>query len=82
MNLDLGTIITFVIGLIATFLAGFWLVAKGKIKKVIDAGKELLDVGNALNAALADNKITKEEIDELKKEWKEAKEACKAIFQK
>ena len=82
MELDIGTIITLILAVLTTFLGGFWLTAKGKIKKVINAGKELLDVGTTLSDALADNKITAEEIDRLKKEWAEAKGAVKAIFEK
>lgn len=81
-NLDLGTIITVVLGLIATFAGVFWSKAKTKIGQIVTAGKELSDVGTKLTKALADDKITKDEVEELKAEWAEAKAALKAIIGK
>jgi len=81
-NLDVLTIISVILGVVATVFAGFWTKIKGKLGKVITAGKEFIDVGNALKRALADDKISKEEVDEIKKEWAEAMAAFKAILGK
>jgi len=81
-NVDIGTIITLVLGLIATFASTFWVLSKGKIGLIATAAKELADVGSALSRALEDDKITKEEIQDIKTQWLEAKTALKAIVGK
>ena len=81
-NLDVGTIITLVISLAATFAAGAWAIAKGKLKKVVSLGREVVDIAATLEKALSDDKITKEEVQEIKKEFADVKAAWKALITK
>lgn len=81
-NLDLGSIITIVLAGITTFLGGFWLKAKGRIKKVVDLCREVYEAGNAVNEVLEDDKITKDEIKRVKKEFKDVSDKFKALIGK
>lgn len=81
-NLDFGTIITVVIALLGTFAGGFWLKAKGKISKIVKLGSEAIEVATTLNKALEDDKISKEEIEQLKKESNDVKVAWKDLISK
>jgi Tfp pilus assembly protein PilO len=81
-NLDFGTIITVIISGLTIFAGGFWLKAKGKLSKVINLGRQALDVAATLEKALEDNKVDKAEIKALKKELSEVKGAWKALTKK
>lgn len=81
-NLDLGTIVTIVLGLLTTFVGGFWLKAKGKISKVVALGKSAFDLLSELEHALDDNKITKDEIKKLKEDAEKVRESWKALVNK
>lgn len=81
-NLDLSTIITIVVAIVGTFAGGFWLKAKGKLSKIIKLGSEAIEVANTLNKALEDDKITKDEINQLKKEVADVKAAWKNLTNK
>jgi len=81
-NLDVWTIISLILGVLATVFVAFWSKVKVKLSQILTAGKELLDVGSALNDALLDNKITPEEAAKIKKEWLEAKAAFKSLIGK
>ena len=81
-GLDLGSILTIVLSLVTAFAGAFWLKAKGKLSKIIKLGKEAFDVASSLEKALEDNKITKAEIDVLKKDLKEVKSAWDALKEK
>jgi Tfp pilus assembly protein PilO len=75
MELDLWTIISAVLGLVAVVAGGFWLKAKNKISQVSALIKEAYEVAAALSAALEDNKVTAVEVEQLKKELKDVKDA-------
>ena len=79
-NLDLGTIITIVFGLLTTFVGGFWLKVKGKFSEVVKLGSELLEFMQILQTALDDDKLTKEEIARLKKEGGDISIAWKKLI--
>lgn len=81
-SLDLGMIITLIIGGVGTFASGAWLLIKGKLKKVVALGAEAIDVAKGLEAALEDDKIDKTEIESIKKELAELKGAWKALVSK
>ena len=81
-NLDVWTIVSVVLGVLASIFGIFWGKAKGLIGKITTAGKELMDVGTALTESLADDKITPEEVANIKQQWAEAKAALKAILGK
>lgn len=82
MELDLGTIITLIITAAGTFFGGAWLFIKNKLTKVVKLGKSALDVAETLESALADDKITTEEIAAIKKELAEVKVAWKDLINK
>ena len=72
-GIDLGTIITVVLGLVAAVASGFWLKAKGKLSQITNLIKETVELVNKAFsipteaiAMLDDNTVTKEEIAELK----------------
>ena len=78
-GLDLSGIITIVLTLVTTFAGGLWLKAKGKLSKVVKLGKEAIDVASAIDDALEDDKLTKDEIKNLKKEFGDVKKAWKDL---
>lgn len=81
-NLELSTVVTIILGLVTTFAGGFWLKAKGKIGEVISLGREAFDLLTKLESALEDDKITKAEITDLKKEASEVKKAWIKLIEK
>ena len=70
----IALIITTLLGVFGT--SKYWL----KAKKVLAAGKEVVDAYEALNEALADDKLTSDEIKRIQKEGKEAVNAIKGLF--
>ena len=77
--MEWSTILTIALGLISTFLTGFWATSKGKIKAFINLGKDVFDVAEKFESAIEDEKITKQEIEEIKKELAEVKESWKVL---
>lgn len=82
MELDLWTIVSAVLGLVAVVAGGFWLKAKGKIALAANLIKQAWEVAQALSDALEDNKVDKAEVDALKKELADVKDAFKALIGK
>ena len=78
--MDIGTIITLVMTAIAALAGGFWLKAKGKLGQIKDVIKESADVVIVAVEAVGDDTLTKEEIESIKKEAKEAVAAFKALI--
>lgn len=70
----IALIITTLLGVFGT--SKYWL----KAKKILAAGKEVVDAYEALNEALADDKLTSDEIKRIQKEGKEAVNAIKGLF--
>lgn len=70
---DVWTIVSAVLGLVALIAGGFWLKAKGKIGQISALIREAYEVVQKLHLALEDNKVTKEEVDGLKKELADVK---------
>jgi len=80
-GIDVGTIITIVLGLIAAVAVGFLAKAKGLLKKVAVLLKETVELVNKAFsiptkaiAMLDDNTVTQEEIAELKALFQELKD--------
>ena len=80
-GIDLGTIITVVLGLVAAVAGGFWLKAKGKLSQIASLIKETVELVNKAFsvptkaiAMLDDNTVTKDEIAELKALFTELRE--------
>ena len=82
MELDVWTIVSAVLAVIAGLFTAFWSKAKGKIVAAYKLLKECLDVVDAATVALEDDKITKEEVEKIKKEAEEVKVAWKALLGK
>ena len=80
--MDALTIVSLVLGAIAVLFGAFWLNAKSKIEELANIGREALDVANVIIAAIDDNKITPEELAEIKKEIAEVKDAWKKLLGK
>ena len=81
-NLDWGTVLTVILAAVTTFAGGFWLKAKGKLAKIVKLFFEVYDVLNKFEVALSDDKITKDEIEGIKKEAAEVKAAFKDLISK
>lgn len=82
MEFDIWTLVSAVLGLVAIVAGGFWARAKGLLSKLAKLVKETVDVIDAVVLALEDNKLTKEEVEEIKKHALELKGAWKALFNK
>jgi divalent metal cation (Fe/Co/Zn/Cd) transporter len=82
MEFDLWTIVSAVLGLVAVVAGGFFLKAKGKIAAVGNLIKQAYEVVAKLSAVLEDNKVTSEEVAEMKKELQDVKDAFKALVSK
>jgi len=82
MEFDVGTIITIVFAAFTAIFGGFWLKSKIKIGKIFTLVKEVFEVVQAATVALDDDKITKEEIDKIRKEAGDVKVAFKDLFGK
>ena len=72
---SLAAIITVIIGFIAAFFAKI----KPYIKKVVNLLKEFYELSSTMEKALDDDKITKAEIDAIKKDFAELKAAFRAF---
>ena len=80
--MDIWAIITVILGVAGTIFSGVFVKVKGKLSKIVKLGTEAIEVAKALEAALEDNKITKEEVEGLKKELSDVKEAWKDLVKK
>ena len=80
--MDVGTIISLALGIIAAVAGGFWLKAKGKLVQIKNLIKEGADVIVVAVDAVGDDKLTPEEIAAIKKEANEALAAFKILIGK
>ena len=80
--MDVGTIISLVLGVIAAVFGGFWLKAKGKLGQIKNLVKEASDVITVSVGALDDDKLSAEEIAAIKKEAAEVVAAFKILIGK
>ena len=83
--MDLNAILTIVsagLGFIALVASGFLIKTKGKLSQVIVLGKDVVDVVEAFEKAVADNTVTSEEVAAIKVELVEVKAAFKALLNK
>jgi hypothetical protein len=76
------TIVSAGLALVAAVAGGFLLKAKGKLAQLITLGQEIVDVVEALDAALADNNVTASEVEAIKQELLAVKEAFKLLVGK
>jgi len=80
--MDWTVIVSIVVSGIAALAGGFWLKAKGKFSAIGSLLKESYEVVAKVNAILEDDKITKEEVEQLKAEAEDVKEAFFALIGK
>lgn len=80
--MDVGTIISLVLGVVTVVFGGFWLKAKGKLGQIKNLVKEASDVITVSVGALDDDKLSAEEIEQIKKEAKEVVAAFKILIGK
>ena len=80
--MDVGTIISLVLGVITVVFGGFWLKAKGKLGQIKNLVKEATDVITVSVGALDDDKLSAEEIASIKKEAQEVVAAFKILLGK
>ena len=80
--MDVWTIVSAALGLISVIAGGFWLKAKGKLSQIKALVKEGYDVIQVAIDSVADDKITKEEAEAVKKEAQEFTAAFKALIGK
>ena len=74
------TLVSVGLGLIATVAGGFWLKAKGKLSDIKTLAKETADLVTVAVNAIDDNKITPEEVAQIKKEAVEVKAAWRKLI--
>ncbi len=77
---DFPTILNIVLSVLGVLLTGFMAKFKLKLSQVINLGRQVLEVGETAEAALADNAITAEEIAKIKKEAQDVKEAFAQVI--
>ena len=83
--METSTVLTLVsvgLGLIATVAGVFWGKARGKLKQVVNLFKQVYELVDAVFKMIDDNTITQEELDTLKKEAADVKDAFKALLGK
>jgi Tfp pilus assembly protein PilO len=80
--MDVWTIVSAALGLVAVVASGFWLKAKGKIAAIGTLVKEAYEVIATVHEILQDDKVDKAEIEELKKEAADVANAFKALIGK
>ena len=80
--MEVSTIISLVLTVLATVAGGFWLKAKGKLKQIKTLVKEAVDIVTVAVDALEDNAISNDEIENLKVQVSEFKAAFKALIGK
>jgi hypothetical protein len=80
--MDVATIISLVLVVVTGVFGGFWLKAKGKLGQIKNLVKEATDVITVSVGALDDDKLSAEEIAQIKKEAQEVVAAFKALIGK
>lgn len=81
-SLELSTLITLGLGGIGTFASVFWLKAKNKLTKAAKLGKETYELIDKVDKVLSDDKVTKTEMLEVKKEAKDVQKAWRVLIAK
>lgn len=81
-NIEGGSLITWVIGIIATVFGGTWTLLKTKGLLVAKLAKESVDVIEEINKSLADDALSKKEIENIRKELKDVQIAWKVLIKK
>lgn len=80
--MDWTVIVSAVLGVVAVVAGGFWLKAKGKLAQIASLVKEAYEVVAKINEVLADDKVEKSEVEALKKELADVKDAFKVLIGK
>ena len=83
--METSTILTLIsvgLGLVATVATVFWGKARGKLKQVVDLFKQVYELVDAVFNMIEDNAIDQAELDTLKKEAADVKDAFKALVGK
>lgn len=78
-NLNWIEIVSLLLLIVSTVFIGAWMTAKNKARQIYNLGKEAIDVAKAAIDALDDNKITKEEVELIKKEAQEVAAAWRIL---
>lgn len=81
-NLDGANIITIILGAIATFGGAFWIKSKGKLKDIAALAFDVFELLSEVERALTDDKISKEEIENIKIRIADVKAAFKKLVNK
>jgi len=76
------TVVSIVLGLIATLAGVFWGKAKGKLNQIKNLSKEVFELVQASVGAIDDDKITKEEVEKIKHEAIDVKAAWRVLVGK
>lgn len=81
-NVDWTVVVSAVLGLVSVVAGTFWVKVQGRLTQVVLTAKEFVDVVEAFETALKDNTLSKEEVEEIKKQFEEAKAAFKLLVNK
>lgn len=81
-NFDVWQIVSLVLGALTLVFGTYVALAKKKLSEVVELVRQAYETADALNDALADNKITDEEKTRIATEWAELKKDLKALLAK
>lgn len=81
-SLEGDTLITWIFGLAATFFGTGWVWFKRKGILIAKLAKEGVDVIEEINNALADDALSKKEIERISKELKDVQSAWRELVKK
>ena len=81
-GIDLSTVLSLVLGLVATFGGGYYLLFKKKFGAAIGLLKEVVLLLDSVEFSLQDGKLTKEEIELIKSKLINVREAYYKLINK
>lgn len=81
-NVEGDTLITWIIGIVATVFGSGFIWLKARLILVAKLAKEAVDVIEEINKSLADDALSKKEIENIRKELKEVQIAWKELVKK
>jgi hypothetical protein len=77
---DFQTILNAILGILSLVFGTLLSKSKGKIKQLLTVGKQLVEAGDAIDTALEDNQVNSTEVETIKTEWNDVKEAWKEFW--
>jgi len=76
------TVVSVVLGLIATLAGGLWAKSKGKLNAAKELAREAFELVDVAVSSIEDDKITVEEVEKIKEEAQQVKIAWRVLIGK